>query len=145
MTYAKLRAWSRAMLQRIRGAWRVLIGRAEGALDAASQSALSDLADEMRIFSNVGSFILNHERTNAVQFIKTEEKELVAMITDALNALNAARDAVLAKLSNDAAAVTQANADRDAAVAKATDLQGQLDDAEAKINAVAQSLNPPAA
>ena len=102
---------------RIRDAFLVLIGRAE--------------------------VVLHEEVAFVEQFIRTEEKEVETMITDALNALAAAKDAVLAKLSNENAALSQAQSDRDAAQAQVSSLQAQLADAETQINAVAVQLNPP--
>jgi septal ring factor EnvC (AmiA/AmiB activator) len=95
--------------------------------------------------------IAGHDIGIVETFIHTEEEKVHAMITDAISALNAAKDAVLAKIANDANALagaqsqlTQAQTDRDAAQAQVTQLQGQLADAENQINAITAQLNPPA-
>jgi hypothetical protein len=95
-------------VNRLTDAIHVLVGRAEAVFD-----------DELQLVE---------------RFVTTEEKRVETMITDALNALAAAKDAVLAKIANDAAALSQAQADRDTA-------QAALADAENQINAVASQLN----
>jgi chromosome segregation ATPase len=81
----------------------------------------------------------------AGQFIHTEEKDIEAVITDALNALSAAKDAVLAKIASTQSALTQAETDRDQAKADLATAQQQLADAENQINAITAQLNPPSA
>lgn len=95
-------------MNRLTDAIHVLVGRAEAVFD-----------DELQLVE---------------RFVTTEEKRVETMITDALNALAAAKDAVLAKIANDAAQLSQAQADRDTA-------QAALADAENQINAVASQLN----
>jgi F0F1-type ATP synthase membrane subunit b/b' len=80
--------------------------------------------------------------TEVSHAIHTEEKKVEAMITDALNALSAAKDAVLAKIANDAAELSQTATDRDAAQAALATAQQQLADAETQINAITAQLNP---
>lgn len=102
------------------------------------------LLDAIRVLFGRAEVVLDDELALVERLIHTEERNIATMITDALNTLAAARDAVLAKLGNDEQAVTQANAARDAAQAALAIAQGQLSDAESQINAIAAQLNPPA-
>lgn len=105
--------------------------------------AVSRIGDAFRVLLGTAEVVLAEDIRFAEQFINREEKKVETMIADALNALAAAKDVVLAKVSNDAAALVQAKSDLAQAQSDRDAAKGQLADAENQINAVAAQLNPP--
>jgi predicted nucleic acid-binding Zn-ribbon protein len=106
---------------------------------------MSRIRDAFLVLIGHAEIVLNKEIAFVEQFVRSEEARVETMISDALNALSAAKDAALKKIADEANALAGAQSDLSAANAQVASLQAQLADAENQINAVAAQLNPQAA